>query len=252
MQTWAQVLTRARGGCVVHRCQNKNSRTRGCEWRHAPEACAEDWGGLKIVESCGLKKKGDTCWGGADGKASIERLCFSPYVEKLLNSKVIKSFVPELRSRKCFSGFLCSMYMCYEHSMYVSPYSCMGMLQYHCLNLWKHLFLCKEEFVYVIRWTNTWNIRRIKKCTRVTRKYEISFYICKQNFFFKKSSPHVNLSRHFMTRGWESCSFGWRSRAINVVWDTLSTSIYFQVRLLLQNFTRWRLIFNMSTCLGLF
>ena len=37
----------------------------------------------------------------------------SPYVEKPLNSKVIKSFVPELRSRKCFcvSGFLCSMYM---------------------------------------------------------------------------------------------------------------------------------------------
>ena len=29
----------------------------------------------------------------------------SPYVEKPLNSKVIKSFVPELRSRKCFSCF---------------------------------------------------------------------------------------------------------------------------------------------------
>ena len=44
---------------------------------------------------------------------SIERLCLSlPYVEKLLNSKVIKSFVPELRSRKsfCVSGFLGSMY----------------------------------------------------------------------------------------------------------------------------------------------
>ena len=46
----------------------------------------------------------------------------SPYVEKPLNSKVIKNFVPELRSRKCFcvSGFLCFMYICYEHSMYVS------------------------------------------------------------------------------------------------------------------------------------
>ena len=29
----------------------------------------------------------------------------SPYVEEPLNSKVIKSFVPELRSRKCFSCF---------------------------------------------------------------------------------------------------------------------------------------------------
>ena len=38
-----QVLTRARGGCVVHRCQNKNPierLTSGCEWRHAPEARA--------------------------------------------------------------------------------------------------------------------------------------------------------------------------------------------------------------------
>ena len=59
---------------------------------------------------------------GADGKVSIERWYLSPYVEKPFNSKVIKSFVPELRSRKCFlcSGFLCSMYICYEHSMYIS------------------------------------------------------------------------------------------------------------------------------------
>ena len=44
--------------------------------------------------------------GGADGKVIIERLCISlPYVEEPLNSKVIKSFVPELRNRKCFSCF---------------------------------------------------------------------------------------------------------------------------------------------------
>ena len=44
--------------------------------------------------------------GGADGNVVIERLCLSlPYVEKPVNSKVIKSFVPELRSRKCFSCF---------------------------------------------------------------------------------------------------------------------------------------------------
>ena len=48
----------------------------------------------------------------------------SPYVEKPLNSKVIKSFVPELRSRVFrVSGFLCSMYICYEHSMYISHIS---------------------------------------------------------------------------------------------------------------------------------
>ena len=39
------------------------------------------------------------CWWGADGKVSIERWYLSPYVEKPFNSKVIKSFVPELRSR---------------------------------------------------------------------------------------------------------------------------------------------------------
>ena len=48
-------------------------------------------------------------------------MLLSPYVEKPLNSKVIKSFVPELRSRKCFScsRSLCSIYI-YEHPMYIS------------------------------------------------------------------------------------------------------------------------------------
>ena len=37
---------------------------------------------------------------------SIERLCLSPHVEKPFNSKVIKSFVPELRSCKVlYFGF---------------------------------------------------------------------------------------------------------------------------------------------------
>ena len=52
------------------------------------------------------------CWG-ADGKASIERLCLSPYVEKPFNSKVIKSFVLELRSCKCFSCFGIPMFYVY-------------------------------------------------------------------------------------------------------------------------------------------
>ena len=91
------------------------------------------------VESCRPKKKGvfrllaEALWwvphvlGGADGKASIERLCLSPYVEKPFNSKEIKSFVPELRSRKCFSCFgipmLCYIWTFYEHYMYVSHIS---------------------------------------------------------------------------------------------------------------------------------
>ena len=39
----------------------------------------------------------------------------SPYVEEPLNSKVIKSFVPELRSRKCFSCLEIPMFYIYEH-----------------------------------------------------------------------------------------------------------------------------------------
>ena len=49
---------------------------------------------------------------GTDGKVSIERWYLSPYVEKPFNSKVIKGFVPELRSRKCFSCFGIPM-LCY-------------------------------------------------------------------------------------------------------------------------------------------
>ena len=36
--------------------------TRRCEWRHAPEARAENFGDFEkseLVESCGPKKKGD-------------------------------------------------------------------------------------------------------------------------------------------------------------------------------------------------
>ena len=52
-------------------------------------------------------------WWGAYGKASIERWYLSPYVEEPLNSKVIKGFVPELRSRKCFSCFGIPMFYVY-------------------------------------------------------------------------------------------------------------------------------------------
>ncbi len=61
---------------------------------------------------------------GGDGKVVIERLCLSlPHVEKPFNSKVIKSFVPELRSRNwflCFGIPMLYIYERYEHSMYIS------------------------------------------------------------------------------------------------------------------------------------
>ena len=53
----------------------------------------------------------------------------SSYVEKPLNSKVIKSFVPELRSRKCFSCFEIPMFYViyiYEHYMSISHMAVSG------------------------------------------------------------------------------------------------------------------------------
>ena len=121
-----------RGGFVGHRCQNKNPRTRGCEWRHAPEACAEDFGGFEKSQlswELDSEREGSTLgarWGQtnlcatgaardggrADGKVIIERLCISlPYVETF-NSEVIKGFVPELRSRYVFFVFQDSYVLC--------------------------------------------------------------------------------------------------------------------------------------------
>ena len=73
-------------------------------------------------------------WGGwgADGKVIIERLCISLSYVETFNSKVIKGFVPELRSRKCFSCFEIPIFYVYMlWTFYVRfPYSCMGMLHW--------------------------------------------------------------------------------------------------------------------------
>ena len=101
------------------------------------------WGIRKMsveLSLCHLKKKGDFHLlaearsvgfvagatrdeEGADEKARIERICISPYVEEPLNSKVIKSFVPELRSRKCFSCFEIPMfYVIYIYMNIICPF----------------------------------------------------------------------------------------------------------------------------------
>ena len=53
---------------------------------------------------------GATCIG--VGKASIEKLCISLSCVKTFNSKVIKDFVPELRSRRVFFVFRDSYVLC--------------------------------------------------------------------------------------------------------------------------------------------
>ena len=54
------------------------------------------------------------CGGGGRWKnQNRKNVHLSPYVEEPLNSKVIKSFVPELRSRKCFLCFRIPMFYVY-------------------------------------------------------------------------------------------------------------------------------------------
>ena len=126
------MLTRARGGCVVRRCQNKNPRENG--WpvdvndvmhRKRAQRILGDLKKSQWVEFClgrrrlasftrrsqasGLVAGATRVGGWAGGNVIIESLCNSvPYV----NSKVIKSFVPELRSRYVFFVFRESYVIC--------------------------------------------------------------------------------------------------------------------------------------------
>ena len=120
--------------------------TWGCGLRHAPEARAEDFEKSQLVYSdeegwLSLARSGLVAGatriflvgGGADGKTGIERLCLSLYIEKPFNSRVIKCFVSELRSHKCFSCFGNPMFYVYMlwtfYVRFTYPYSCMAMLE---------------------------------------------------------------------------------------------------------------------------
>ena len=97
------------------------------------------YGRRRVTFACS-PRPGDRChtWFGAKVKVSIERWYLWTYVEKPFNSKVIKSFVPELRSRKCFFVFrdFYVIYVRYEHYGRFTyrygyahfTYSCMAML----------------------------------------------------------------------------------------------------------------------------
>ena len=121
----------------------------GYEWRHAPEACTEDWGwGLKsqLVESCRLKKKGDC-------RLLAETLWRVPHVlwgwwksqhRKIValslcrKTKGYKIFVPELRSLKYFSCF--GIPMLY---IYIYIYICLWRFYRHY-----ECFAYRYEYVY--------------------------------------------------------------------------------------------------------
>ena len=123
--TLTHVFTRVGGANVSLRdvtiAQMRNGAWQ-CGWRHAPEV----YGGFgrfwksQFVEYClGRRrlafacspKPGQwpcdgchTCWWGRWKSQNRKNVCLFPYVETF-NSKIIKGFVPELRSRYVFFVF---------------------------------------------------------------------------------------------------------------------------------------------------
>ena len=108
-----------------------------CEWRHTPETHGGFWKILKKSvrelrldllrgKIVGFRLLADTFVADATRVSGVGRwkgqnrkiVPLSPYVKEPLNSKVIKSFVPEQRRRQVF--FVCSVLYIYGHSMYVS------------------------------------------------------------------------------------------------------------------------------------
>ena len=137
VQTWAQMLTRAQEDVsfidvkikIPHRkvdqwmwmtsCTGSACGGFGGFWKSqlswVPASEEEGW--LSLARR-GLVSGSHVVWGRWKSQVYL-----SPYVEKPLNSKVTKKFRTwTKKSLRVFrvSGFLCSMYICYEHSMYVS------------------------------------------------------------------------------------------------------------------------------------
>ena len=104
----------------------------GCEWRSAPEAWAEIWeksvcwipaweeegwlSGLVVARRICVLRAPRISWVESwRCKSSQHRriVSLSPYIERPFNLKIMKGFVPELRSRECFLCFAIPiLYMC--------------------------------------------------------------------------------------------------------------------------------------------
>ena len=135
--TLTQVFTLAKSGRVTQRCHNSPDGKRGYRERVTSRAgsARRIWGIFKKsvswVESCLGRRRlnfagsrglvaGATRVGCRWKSQNRKNVYLSPYVEEPLNSKVIKSFVPELRSRKCFSYFEFPMFYVYIYEHYMS------------------------------------------------------------------------------------------------------------------------------------
>ena len=92
----------------------------------SPASGEDGWFSLAHGDLCGGCH---TCWGDRWKSQNRNIVPLSPYVEEPLNSKVIKSFVPEQRSHYVFFEFRDSYVLCiyiYEHPMYISHINVYG------------------------------------------------------------------------------------------------------------------------------
>ena len=149
-----------------------------CGWHHAPEARG-GFGGfwkIQLVELSPASREDGwlSLARGGLGQVSHEmrvggrwksqnrkNVYLSPYVDEPLNSKVIKSFVPELRSRKCFSCseipmfyvyiYIWTFYVRFTHirisgySTFIEHYYCCNCFfgkRKHMLKSFSSYFLC--------------------------------------------------------------------------------------------------------------
>ena len=130
--------------------------TNWCEWCHTSEAHARRILGIfkksvSEVESClGRRRVAFACSrrsrngcardgvGGRWKSQNRKNVYLSPYVEEPFNSKVIKSFVTELRNRKCFSCFEIPMFYVY---IYIYIYT-------NIMNVYLPVWICPfHEFI---------------------------------------------------------------------------------------------------------
>ena len=141
--TLTQVFTRAGGPDVSLRdviIAQMGNGARECGWRHAPEARGGFGGFWKShLESWVLPRKNTVdfrlltealrrvhTWWGRWKSQNRKNVYLSPYVEEPLNSKVIKSFVPELRNFSCFEMLMFYVYMLWTlYVRFTYPYLAM-------------------------------------------------------------------------------------------------------------------------------
>ena len=116
----------------------------------------------RLTFAC-LRRPCDGCArvvGGGGGRwknQNRKNVYISPYVEEPLKSKVIKSFVPELRSRKCFSCFKIPMFYVYMlWTLHVRfPYSYMAMVYlkpFNCVQKNEVTFVFEFQFLTQSKW----------------------------------------------------------------------------------------------------